>query len=242
MYELLGKALLRGSELYGVWLGENNLQFKRLEDDSDYQQLQTLFEAMDGIRLPLSYLKQGRAFLCVNPDGEAQGGFALIDKGPYRSLQQLPGEFAVLSHMNITEITSLCLSSGHPLRRLRFWSFMIGHALSGPMNELIYAVDSNKVALRERIFNHIRLQTLYEGVVTQLDGMESTATEAVEITDKAQLFQGFGKLVYREVQSILAQQVHLTMQSAQLKMRTIPTVQSLSRSFSLLKQGVSKRS
>lgn len=242
MYELLGKLILQGSELYGVWLGENNLHFKRIVDESDHLLLQNLFESMDGIRIPLSYLKQGRAFLCINTAGEAQGGFALIDTGPYRSLQQLPTEFGQLSRLNITEITALCLSAGDQLRRLRFWSYMIGHALSGPANELIYAVDSKKVALRERIFNHIRIHTLYEGAVTQLDGMESSTTEAVEMTDKAQLLQGFVKLAYREVQSMLVQHLNLTMRSTQVKVQANPTLQSLSRSFALLRDGALRRS
>ncbi len=198
MYNLIGQAVVGASELYGSCLGSDNLRFVRLGEEPEYEQLQQLFENADGIRLPLSYLKQGRAFLCKNKSGEVQGGFAFIDNGPYRSLEQIPMKMVNLSEQELTEITGVCLSSGNGLRRLRFWSFMIGQALSSPSNEFIYAVDSTKLSLREKIFNHIRLETLYEGVVKQLEGMSETSTEAVELTTKAQLFTGFGKLAYRE--------------------------------------------
>lgn len=198
MYNLVGKTMVRASEFYGACLGENHLQFLKLSDELDLERLQRLFEEADGIRLPIRYLKQGRAFVCTNKNGDVLGGFALIDQGPYRCLEQLPKEWGNLSSLRVTEITALCFTAKNRLSRLGFWSYVIGQALSGPSDELIYAVNSNKQALRERLFNHVRLQTLYEGVVRQLDGMSDSSHEAVELTTKAHLFKGFGKLAYRE--------------------------------------------
>jgi hypothetical protein len=202
MFSLIGQGLVVFSELTNLFLGDEKLYFKGLESERDFSILQRKFEKADGIRLPTDYLKQGRAFICFNNHLEPQGGFALIDNGPFRTLEQIPEEVLQPVETKMTEITAVCLSPGHPLRRTRYWSFVVGQALCGHSSHIVYAVDSEKTALRERVFNHIRAHTLYEGPVKKLDGMSVSTHEAVELTTKSHLAKGFLKLALNEAGKI----------------------------------------
>lgn len=199
MFTLIGHGLVVFSEITNVFLGDEKLHFKSLSSERDFGILQRRFEEADGICLPIDYLKQGRSFICFNDKLEPQGGFALIDQGPFRTLEQLPENVLKPVDTAMTEITAVCLLPGHSLRRTRYWSFVVGKALSGHSHQIVYAVDSNKTALRERVFNHIRAHTLYEGPVKMLDGMNSESVEAVELTTKSHLAKGFVKLALHEV-------------------------------------------
>ncbi|NBX15942.1 MAG: hypothetical protein EBR09_01100 [Proteobacteria bacterium] len=198
MFSLVGQGLIAVSEFTNLFLGCDKLYFKVLKSERDFSILQKKFEQADGIRLPADYLKQGRAFICFNDHLEPQGGFALIDNGPFRTLEQIPEDILQPVETKMTEITAVCLSPGHPLRRTRYWSFVVGQALCGHSSHLVYAVDSDKTALRERVFNHIRAHTLYEGPVKKLDGMSAATIEAVELTTKSHLAKGFVKLALNE--------------------------------------------
>jgi len=202
MFRIIGQGLVVFSEFTNAFLGREKLYFKTLTSDRDFSILQHKFEQADGIRLPTDYLKQGRAFVCFNNNLEPQGGFALIDQGPFRTLEQIPDDVAQPVETKMSEITAVCLSPGHPLRRTRYWSFVVGQALCGHSQHIVYAVDSEKIALRERVFNHIRAHTLYEGPVKKLDGMSATTVEAVELTTKAHLTRGFLKLALNEAGKI----------------------------------------
>jgi hypothetical protein len=198
MFSLIGQGLVVFSEVTNLFLGDDKLYFKNLESERDFSILQRKFEQADGIRLPTDYLRQGRAFVCFNNHLEPQGGFALIDNGPFRTLEQIPEDVLQPVETKMTEITAVCLSAGHPLRRTRYWSFVVGQALCGHSFHIVYAVDSEKTALRERVFNHIRAHTLYEGPVKRLDGMSASTHEAVELTTKSHLAKGFLKLALTE--------------------------------------------
>lgn len=204
MFTAIGHGFVVFSELTNTFLGHERLHFKILSSEKDFGVLQQKFEEADGIRLPIEYLKQGRAFVCFNENREAQGGFALIDKGPYRTLEQIPEDVLKPVESPMTEITAVWLSRGTTLRRIRYWSFVVGKALSGDSSRIVYAVDTEKTALRERLFNHIRAHTLYEGPVRKLEGMQSESVEAVELTTKTHIAKGFLKLALTEVSKIKA--------------------------------------
>lgn len=209
MFNLLGNGLIVFSELTNSFLGKDKIHFKSSASDRDFATLQKSFEEADGIRLPIDYLKQGRAFVCFNEKLEPQGGFALIDQGPFRTLEQIPEDVLRPVEASVCEMTAVCLSPGHPLRRTRYWSYLVGQALCSQSPRLVYAVDAEKTALRERVFNHIRAHTLYEGPVKQLDGMSGEAIEAVELTTKSHLARGFFKLALLEAGKLKSKiQVH----------------------------------
>lgn len=199
MFTLIGQGLIAFSDFSNFFLGENKLHFKKLETDRDLRMLQREFKQADGINLPIEYLKQGRAFVCFNSCLEPQGGFALIERGPFRSFEQIPESGPMPVDASVLELTAVCLSPGNTLRRTRYWSYVVGKTLSSRAANIIYAVDSDKTNLRERVFNHIRNHVIYEGPVRQLDGMDSETVEAVELTDKATLARGFFKLALHEV-------------------------------------------
>jgi hypothetical protein len=205
VFSLMGRSLVATSELFNLFLFDEKLSFKRLDTERDFEILQREFERADGTRLPTDYLKQGRAFICFNEHLVPQGGFALIDKGPFRTLQQIPGDAAQPVEAAMTEITGVCLLPGHPLRRTRFWSYVVGQTLCGHSSRIVYAVDARKSALRDRIFNHIRAHTLYEGPVKRLDGMVAETIEAVELTTKVRLAKGFLRLAFRETEKLRPQ-------------------------------------
>lgn len=198
MFTLVGHGLIFFSELTNVALGNDKLHFKSLESERDFKILQQKFQAADGIKLPTDYLKKGRAYVCFNSLLEAQGGFALIDNGPFRTLEQIPDGAAAPVEHSMTELTAVCLTPGNALRRTRYWSFVVGQALTSRADNIVYAVDAEKVSLREKVFNHIRTHVLYEGPVAQLEGMDSESVEAVEFATKAHLARGFLKLAVHE--------------------------------------------
>lgn len=202
MFKSLGKSLCGFSEISNSLLGPDRLIFKELVSDDELAVLQSGFKAADGIELPISYLKQGRAFICYNESMIPQGGFALIETGPFRSLAQIPhaGDFPL--ERLVCELTAVWLKSGTSIRRSRFWSFVVGTALSSRAPNVIYAVDTSKVALRKRIFNHIRSFTIYEGPVQMLEGMQAPSVEAIELADKQRLATGFLKLAMLELKNV----------------------------------------
>lgn len=199
MFNVVGQSFLAFSEFTNLFLGDEKISFKELETEKELKLLQNSFAQADGIKLPLKYLKQGRAFVCFNSRLETQGGFALIDRGPYRCLEQIPERDNQAVEHSITELTAVCLTPGEFLRRTRYWSFVIGTTLNSSAQNIIYAVDTDKTALRERMFNHIRRHTLYEGPVKKMEGMSSESTEAVELTTKSKLTMGFLKLAAQEL-------------------------------------------
>ncbi|MFZ9521529.1 MAG: hypothetical protein ACO3A4_13725 [Silvanigrellaceae bacterium] len=199
MYGLIGHGLVVFSELTNAFLGDDKIHFKRLNSERDLSVLSDKFAEADGIRLPLDYLARGQAFMCFNEQNQPEGGFALIEQGPFRTLEQLPENVVKPSETSVTEITAVYLKPGHPLRRTRYWSFVVGTTLASESRRIVYAVDMEKTALRERVFNHIRAHTLYEGPVKKLDGMLVESVEAVELTTKPHLAKGFLKLAVLEI-------------------------------------------
>ncbi|MEY2986490.1 MAG: hypothetical protein RJB13_11, partial [Pseudomonadota bacterium] len=163
MFNRVGKSFVIFSEASNELLGNSGVLFREIQIDSDYLILQSLFENADGVRLPISYLRQGRAFLCYDSKLIPQGGFALIEKGPFRSITQIPHAGLLPLDGLFCELTAVCFNRGGSLRRSRFWSFVVGTALACPAQNIVYAVDTRKTALREQVFNHIRGSTIYEG-------------------------------------------------------------------------------
>lgn len=202
MFTLFGHGLIIFSELTNLFLNDEKLHFKNLECERDFRILQKQFETADGIRLPVDYLKQGRSFICFNSNLEPQGGFALIERGPFRALQQIPNEEIAPVDSSVSEMTAVCLSPGNALRRTRYWSYVVGKTLVGDSQKIIYAVDADKAALREGVFNHIRSHVLYEGPVKKLEGMANESVEAVELATKLSLARGFVKLAIKETKKI----------------------------------------
>jgi hypothetical protein len=198
MFTLIGQGLIAFSDFSNYFLGENKLHFKKLASERDLVLLQREFKHADGISLPIEYLRQGQAFVCFNSRLQPQGGFALIERGPFRCLEQIPESGPMPVDASVLELTAVCLSPGNTLRRTRYWSYVVGKTLSSEAKNIIYAVDSDKTNLRERVFNHIRHHVIYEGPVKQLDGMDCETVEAVELTNKAHLARGFFKLALHE--------------------------------------------
>lgn len=209
MFVLIGQTLLALSEATNLLLGDDKIHFCKMKSDRDLLLLQKAFEKADGIKLPIEYLKQGKAFVCVNNRLEIQGGFALIEQGPFRCLEQIPDCAPQTMDHSVTELTAVCLTAGPLLRRTRYWAFVIGTTLNGDGKHIIYAVDTKKTALRERMFNHIRRHTIYEGPVKKLNGMLEESFEAVEITSKAKLTRGFLKIAISEMSKSIQRKQNL---------------------------------
>jgi len=202
MFKKIGRSFIAFSEASNELLGRSGIFFKELHEERDFVLLQTLFENADGVKLPTSYLRNGKAFVCYDKSLVPQGGFALIEKGPFRSISQIPEAGVLPLDGLFCELTAVCFNRGGSLRRSRFWSFVVGTALSCPAHNIVYAVDTRKTALREQVFNHIKSNTIYEGPVKILEGMNEATTEAIEISNKAQLTRGFLKLALRESRNL----------------------------------------
>jgi hypothetical protein len=198
IYKLAGKGLIGLSNSINRVMLQSSVTAKELVSEDDLFVLQSHFKKHDGTELPIEYLKSGKSFVFVNDLGEAVAGFALIDSGPLRTLEQIPVNLDDDLVSRISELTAVFSKVGSGIHRFRFWSFVIGTALASNSHFIIYAVDADKPTLRKNVFNYIRTKVVYEGPVTMLAGMTKQTIEAVELASKLSLSRGFVLLAVLE--------------------------------------------
>jgi hypothetical protein len=191
IYRLAGRGLIGLSNSINRLVLQKSVNAKELFSDDDLSILQSHFKKHDGTELPIDYLKSGKSYVFVNALGEAVAGFALIDTGPLRTLEQIPVDLDADLISRISERTAVFSKVGSGIQRFRFWSFVIGTALASDSQFIIYAVDADKPTLRKNVFNYIRTKVVYEGPVTMLAGMTKQTIEAVELASKLSLSRGF---------------------------------------------------
>ena len=190
MSKVLGFALTCFSDAMNLTTGLKKTRFERVVASNEIETFRQMFLKREGILLPHDYLSRAMLFFCKNTSGRIVGGFAIVLQGPFRSLQQIPVAISMPQDLQLEEVNGLWLDKSTCMRRrMRFWTFAVGTVLRQKGNAIVYAVDSQKSALRESLFNHIRTWSLYEGVVLDLEGMppNGQSMEAVEISSKKDL-------------------------------------------------------
>ena len=190
MSKFFGFALTAFSEALNLTTGSKRTHFEPIIDPGDIDVFRKMFLEKEGIALPLDYLSRALVFFCRNSESRIVGGFAVVLKGPFRALEQIPVGFSLPNDLHLEEINGLWLDKSTCIRRrIRFWTFTLGTVLGQKGNAIVYAVDSKKTILRETLFNHIRSWTVYEGPVKDLEGMPplGKSIEAVEISRKSNL-------------------------------------------------------
>ena len=190
MSKFFGFALTTFSRALNLTTGSKKTSFQRVSDGVELEMFRKMFCEREGILLPVDYLSRAVKFFCRNSQGRIVGGFAVVLKGPFRSLDQIPGGFNLPANLKLEEVNGLWLDKSTCVhRRIRFWTFAVGTVLQQKGNAIVYAVGSQKISLRESLFNHIRSWTVYEGPVDNLEGMphSEVSVEAVEISRKSNL-------------------------------------------------------
>ena len=190
MSKLLGATLTTISAVINTRTGSRKTEFVKVTTAEDLEVFQRMFDVKEKVRLPLEYLNRGDVYFCKNPQNKIVGGFAVIKKGPFRALEQVPGKVRPPQKMRLEEVNGVWLEPTTCVhRRIRFWTFLVGTVLLAPGNGIVYAVDAKKRVLRETLFNRIREWTIYEGFVSNLEGMiaDKQSEEAVEIALKSKL-------------------------------------------------------
>jgi hypothetical protein len=198
MSQVMGYVLHAVSEQLNLVARDRGTRVVHLTQDSDLVEYSQLFYDVEGIALPLDYLKRGKVFVFRDKRDSIVGGFAIVTRGPFRSIEQIPHTVRLPNTLRLAEVNGLWFK-GSPCQfaRLRFWARVVGQIFREPVEGVVYAVCAGKTRLRERIFDRIREWTLYEGVVSNLPGMDSTSSsiEAVEIAFKSKLRTCFNREV-----------------------------------------------
>ena len=190
MLKVIGAALTLCSSVVNFVSGSRKTFFTRVKCEQDLKKFQELFFKKENIALPLEYLSRGKVFFCRNRESKIVGGFAIVLKGPFRSIEQIPGLVRAPKSVRLEEVNGVWRDTTSCFHgRMRFWTFFCGQLLRSPGNAIVYAVDAKKHALRKSVFNQIREWTLFEGQVDTLEGMsaETPSLEAVEVSFKARI-------------------------------------------------------
>ena len=158
------------------------------ETDEELTDFRSRCGAALGVHFPLSYLKQGRVRVFRDRGGQLVGGYALILKGPFRTLASIPdsaGFTPTFSESELFEVTALWLDRAVPPGRFRtwvWWTFARDLATQPGKRWYVYSYDLRKKKKLGETFRAIsRPRVLYEGPVKELEGMSGPSAEAVEL-------------------------------------------------------------
>lgn len=136
-----------------------------------------------GVALPASYLARGRV-VGLREGGDLAGGFALIEQGPFRSLEQLPegarGEIAwrLLTRCSrLVEVNGLFLTPQAKPRAAELWHALARELLASRASHLVFSYATSASGLA-RLYALLAPQLLYAGPVRALDGMTGPPSSA----------------------------------------------------------------
>lgn len=170
---------------------EDNMKFKLLKQDAELENYRHAIHPHIDVLLPLSYLKQGQVYGYFNKKGDLIGGFALINKGPFRVLDSIP-DFEGLKldpHLkHTTEVTGVWLSceGRDKYASLKYWLTIMTKVLTSRKKYFVYAYSSKKTHL-EKIYSRANPIVLFRGETKLLPGMTSVDHESVEVVIKSRI-------------------------------------------------------
>jgi hypothetical protein len=156
-----------------------------LKTDSELKEFQGHVKREINIEFPLQYLKQGFVRAFKNSKGKMVGGYALILKGPFRTLDSIESNKTVnsLNHSETMEVTALWLdrSLRSGIASVCFWLRFSRDASTQPGKKYcVYAYDLDNEKLK-RLYSLASPTVLYRGETKKLEGMKSSGKESIEV-------------------------------------------------------------
>lgn len=152
------------------------------------------FKKVSTVDIPYSYLAKGRPFVFLDSKDRVVGGFAIIDKKPFRTIEQIPLKiYAPIKAEN--EITAYFIAD-------KKYGFAVTLRLvlevlksKGPF---VYSYDLINKSL-QRYYALGDPELVYSGPVKNLPGMEGLHYENVEILTKLGIVKLFIKRTLRGI-------------------------------------------
>lgn len=145
-----------------------------------------------GVAFPLAYLARGRVVGLF--EGERLvGGFAVVQQGPFRSVEQLPASARTrvacrldACPQGVVEVNGLFLSPqvACPEAVVAFWSALAAELCRSSASGLLYSYPVSSRALR-RLYGVLQPELLYAGPVRRLEGMATPEVERTELAEVA---------------------------------------------------------
>ncbi len=156
-----------------------------LTKDSELREFQEHVKQQINIEFPLQYFKQGFIRAFKNSKGKMVGGYALILKGPFRTLESIKCHKAAssLDPAETMEVTALWLdrSLRSGISSTQFWLKFSRDVATRPGKKYcVYAYDLHNEKLK-KLYSMASPTVLYRGETKQLEGMTSSALESIEV-------------------------------------------------------------
>ncbi len=160
------------------------MSFRTLTTVQELESYRACAERQLGIRYPLEYLARARV-LGFFEAGRLVGGFALITRGPFRCVSQLPEhvqrELGPLTG-NTVEANALFLdrSARGAGTALRFWLRLAWELLRSGRSLLLFS-HATHCARLNRLYAPLSGRVVYRGRVRALEGMTGPEVETVRL-------------------------------------------------------------
>ncbi|MES3037600.1 MAG: hypothetical protein V4736_06805 [Bdellovibrionota bacterium] len=164
------------------------LRFVDITSDKDLLHYQQETAKRLGVHFPLEYLKRSHVVGLRDNKGELQGGYALVIKGPFRVIDQIPQEVVqndpeLQKKLNkAMEITGLWLDASvrGGMSRSMLWLNLFFDVLLSGKSHFVYSYDAESKKLGQ-VYSVCSPSLIYKGPVRALEGMKGMAIECVEI-------------------------------------------------------------
>jgi hypothetical protein len=169
--------------------------FRVLRSESELNEYAEKTHRHLGVRFPLEYLKRSKVVAYLSDSGEMVGGYAMVLKGPFRTLESLPDvvrdchPFLKETPMkDICEFTGLWLAPEMRRRTVSFvfWLRMYFDVVTLGKKHFVYAYSLDKKALG-RMYRVCNPEVLFRGMTRMQPGMSKPEAESVEVTSLARI-------------------------------------------------------
>jgi hypothetical protein len=174
-----------------MWLGfpggVMDYKVKVLKTETEKQTFQQKAYQFIDVLFPMKYLDAGKTYGIFHVEtGALVGGFAVITKGPFRTVDSIPsGSATSLSSIALkflsAEVTGLWLSPECRKGEVSFllWSRIFVALFSSKKLFFFYAYSLKKKRLGS-MYSIIRPKVVFSGRTKQLPGMNSADDESIE--------------------------------------------------------------
>lgn len=155
-------------------------KMRRLHTDTEFNKFASEFKKDMGYEVPSTFLKKGKLWAVVNPEGDYVGGFALVAKHPLRSLAEIPPSYPIFVDPKLVgEVTAVWLKDKY---YGIMWSLhFIYQTMRSPIKYWVYSYPISEVRLG-LYYNQADPICIYKGPIVRLEGHpENPEPESVEL-------------------------------------------------------------
>lgn len=166
------------------------LRYKTIQarKDHHFDKFAKEFQKDMGYEVPANFLRKGKLFIVINPEGEYVGGFAFVAKHPLRSLEEIPPSYPIFADpQQVGEVTAVWLKD----KAYGFqWSIhFVIQAILSPIKYFVYSYPISEVQLG-KYYAAGDPFCIYKGPIVRLPGHnENPEPESVEILTTYGIFK-----------------------------------------------------